>query len=59
METLRKFFCLFCACLAVFAAIGCTAYLFYFDKPLFAVASLCLAAMAAPFVIACVKELLK
>ena len=59
METLRKFFAFICACVAVFAAIGCTAYLFYFGKPLFAVACLCLAAMAAPFAIASVKELLK
>jgi len=59
METLRKFFCFFCAAVALFAAIGCTAYLFYFGKPLFAVACICLAAMAAPFVYTCVKELLK
>ena len=59
METLRKISAFICACVAVFAAIGCTAYLFYFGKPVFAVACLCLAAMAAPFVIACVKELLK
>ena len=59
METLRKFFCFFYAAVALFATIGCTAYLFYFGKPLFAVACLCLAAMAAPFVYTCVKELLK
>lgn len=59
METLCKFFSFACICVAVFATIGCTAYLFYFHKPLFAVACLCLAAMAAPFVIERVKELLK
>lgn len=59
METLRKFFAFLCACVAVFATIGCTAYLFYFHKPLFAVACLCLAAMAAPYVVARVKDLLK
>jgi hypothetical protein len=59
METIRKFFCFICAAVAVFATIGCTAYLFYFGKPLFAVACLCLAAMATPFVIERVKELLK
>lgn len=45
--------------MAVFAAIGCTAYLFYFGKPVFGVACIFLAAMAAPYVITKVKELLK
>lgn len=59
METIRKIFAFICIIVAVFAAIGCTAYLFYFGKPLFAVACICLAAMAAPYVVACVKDLLK
>lgn len=58
METLRKLFSFFCICIAVFATIGCTAYLFYFHKPLFAVACLCLAGMAVPFVIKQVKNLI-
>ena len=59
METLRKFFCFLCAIVAVLAAIGGTAYLFYYHQPVMGIANLCLAAMAAPYVIARVKELLK
>lgn len=59
METLRKFYCFLCACVAVLAAIGGTAYFFYYHQPVMAIAVLCLAAMAAPYVIARVKELLK
>ena len=59
METLRKFFCFAVACVAILGAIGGTAYLFYYHQPVMAIATLCLAAMAAPYVIARVKELLK
>ena len=59
METLRKFYCFICAFVAIMAAIGGTAYLFYYRQPVMAVAVMCLAAMAAPYVIARVKELLK
>lgn len=59
METIRKFFYFLAVCVAVFATLGCTAYLFYYRQPVFAVACLCLAAMAAPFVVKCVKALLK
>ena len=59
METLRKFFCFAVACVAILGAIGGTAYLFYYHQPVMAIATLCLAAMAAPYVITRVKELLK
>ena len=59
MEILRKFFCFAVACVAILGAIGGTAYLFYYHQPVMAIAVLCLAAMAAPYVIARVKELLK
>lgn len=59
METLRKIYCFIAAFVAALAAIGGTAYLFYYHQPVMAVAVLCLAAMAAPYVIARVKELLK
>lgn len=59
METIRKIYCFFCIIVAVLAAIGGTAYLFYYHQPVMAVAVLCLAAMAAPYVVARVKELLK
>lgn len=55
---LRKLYCFACVCVAALALIGGVAYLFYFHKPLFAVAVLCLAGMAVPFVVARVKELL-
>lgn len=58
METLKKIYCILCIIVAVFATIGGTAYLFYYHQPHFAIANLGLAAMAVPFVIERVKELL-
>ena len=59
METIRKFYCFLCICAAVLAAIGGTAYLFYGHRILFGVLNLALSAMAVPYVVARVKELLK
>lgn len=58
MSTLRKIFNFIAAFAAVMATIGGTAYLFYYGQPLFGVLNLCLAAMAAPWVLEAVKDLI-
>ena len=52
METLKKIASFFVICIFVLGAIGCTAYLFYFGKPLFGIVSIIMAAMAVPTLIA-------
>lgn len=47
---MKKFYAFAVLCVAVLAALGGTAYLFYFGKPVFGIANLALAAMAFPFV---------
>lgn len=59
METIRKFYCFAVACVAILGAIGGTAFLFYYHRILFGIVNIALAAMAAPYVVARVKELRK
>lgn len=58
METIKKIVYFLAAFAYVMAAIGGTAYLFYFGKPQFGMLNICLAAMAFPWVKKAVKELL-
>ena len=58
METLRKIFCFICAFVAVAAACGCAGYLFANGQIVLGLGAVCLAAMAAPYVVKCVKELI-
>lgn len=53
----NKVFCLAVIIVYLFAAIGCTWYLFYFHKPLFGAACILLAAMASAFAWPRFKEL--
>lgn len=46
-------------CVYVFNLIGSTGYLFYIHEPQFAIASLCVCAMAIPFIKEKVFDVLK
>ena len=50
MENLKKVMAFIICIVWVFATIGSTAYLLYYGKPQFAVASLAVSAMAFPYV---------
>ena len=52
METLKKIVSFLVICIFILGAIGCTAYLFHFGKPLFGFVSILMAAMAVPTLIA-------
>lgn len=57
-EMLRKFFCFACVCLYALAAIGGVAYLFSDHHGIFAVAAIATTAMATPYLIERIKELM-
>ena len=57
-EMLRKFFCFACICLYALAAIGGVAYLFSDHHGVFAVAAIATTAMATPYLIERIKELM-
>lgn len=57
-EMLRKFFCFACVCLYALAAIGGVAYLFSDHHGVFAVAAIATTAMATPYLIDRIKELM-
>lgn len=59
METLKKIYSAICVVVALFAAIGGTIVFFCYHQPVFAVANIALAAMAAPFVIERLKNFLE
>lgn len=55
---LRKFFCFACVCLYALAAIGGVAYLFSDHHGVFAVAAIATTAMATPYLVERIKELM-
>ena len=55
---LRKLYCFICVCLYALAAIGGVAYLFYDKHGVFAVAGIATTAMATPYLIERIKELM-
>lgn len=57
-EVLRKLYCFTCVCLYALAAIGGVAYLFSDHHGVFAVAAIATTAMATPFLIERIKELM-
>lgn len=57
-EHLRKFFCFGCVCVYALAAIGGVAYLFSDKHGVFAVAAIAVTAMALPYLIDRIKELM-
>lgn len=57
-DVLRKLYCFMCVCLYALAAIGGVAYLFSDHHGVFAVAAIATTAMATPFLIERIKELM-
>lgn len=57
-DVLRKLYCFMCVCLYALAAIGGVAYLFSDHHGVFAVAVIATTAMATPFLIERIKELM-
>lgn len=57
-DVLRKLYCFMCVCLYALAAIGGVAYLFSDHHGVFAVAAFATTAMATPFLIERIKELM-
>jgi hypothetical protein len=55
---MRKLYCFVCVCLYALAAIGGVAYLFYDAHGVFAVAGIATTAMATPYLIDRIKELM-
>lgn len=57
-EVFRKLYCFICICLYALAAIGGVAYLFSDSHGFFAVAAIATTAMATPYLIERIKELM-
>ena len=57
MENLKKIYNSLTICVFILAAIGGTAYLFYYKQCLFGVTNLALVAMAIPYIISRIKDI--
>lgn len=57
MENLKKIYDFLAICVFCLAAIGGTAYLFYYKQYLFGVTNLALVAMAIPYIICRIKDI--
>ena len=57
-KILRDFYCFLCVIMYSLAAIGGVAYLFYDMHVIFAVAAIATTAMATPFLIDRIKEIM-
>ena len=57
MENLKKIYDFLAICVFIMAAIGGTAYLFYYKQYLFGVTNLALVAMAIPYIICRIKDI--
>lgn len=57
MENLKKIYNFLAICVFILAAIGGTAYLFYYKQCLFGVTNLALVAMAIPYIIRTIKDI--
>ena len=57
MENLKKIYNFLAICVFIMAAIGGTAYLFYYKQYLFGVTNLALVAMAIPYIICRIKDI--
>ena len=58
-EVLRKLFCFGCICVYALAAIGGVAYLFHDAHGVFAVAAIATTAMATPYLVERIKEIMR
>lgn len=57
-DVLRKLYCFGCICLYALAAIGGVTYLFTDNHEIFAVAAIGTTAMATPYLVERIKELM-
>lgn len=57
MENLKKIYDFLAICVFCLAAIGGTAYLFYYKQYLFGVTNLALVAMAIPYITRRIKDI--
>ena len=57
MENHKKIYDFLAICVFIMAAIGGTAYLFYYKQYLFGVTNLALVAMAIPYIISRIKDI--
>ena len=57
MENLKKIYDFLAICVFILAAIGGTAYLFYYKQCLFGLANIALVAMAAPYLMSRIKDI--
>lgn len=57
MENLKKIYDFLAICVFCLAAIGGTAYLFYYKQYLYGVTNLALVAMAIPYIICRIKDI--
>lgn len=57
MENLKKIYDFLAICVFCLAAIGGSAYLFYYKQYLFGVTNLALVAMAIPYIISRIKDI--
>ena len=57
MENLKKIYDFLAICVFCLAAIGGSAYLFYYKQYLFGVTNLALVAMAIPYIICRIKDI--
>ena len=57
MDNLKKIYNFLVICVFILAAIGGTAYLFYYKQYLFGVTNLALVAMVTPYIISRVKDI--
>lgn len=57
MENLKKIYNFLAICVFILAAIGGTAYLFYYKQCLLGVTNIALVAMAIPYIISRIKNI--
>ena len=57
-DVFRKLYCFLCLCAYALAVIGGIAYLFVDRHGVFAVAAICVTAMATPYLVERIKELM-
>lgn len=57
MENLKKIYDFLAICVFILAAIGGSAYLFYYKQYLYGVTNLALVAMAIPYIICRIKDI--
>lgn len=57
-DTLRKLYSFVCICLFALAALGGVAYLFFDHHAIFGISAIATSAMAVPYLIECINDLM-